>query len=56
MDERVRDAFRRAFRAASRPQANGEPLDWERNSLPGSWCYDDGKMLYDWSEVRPDNY
>ena len=52
MDEKVRDAFRRAFRRASVPRANGEPLDWMDTGFPRRWRFADGEAVYDWSEKK----
>lgn len=54
MDANVREAFRKAFAAASMAYANGEPLDWMETNLPRHWRFADGDGVYDWRERTND--
>ena len=44
----IKEAIRRAFRAAAKPQPIAEPLDWMDTTTPGRWRIQGKVTEYDW--------
>jgi alpha-galactosidase len=43
-----RDAIRRAFAAACKPQSLAEPIDWMETTTPARWLIGGKTMEFDW--------
>ena len=43
-----RDAIRRAFAAASKPQVSAEPVDWMETTTPARWRIGAKSREFDW--------